>query len=90
MITCVSGEVHYLSLNSEGSSKVKSVIIKKANDNEPSPGPSSTPDPTPSYKIPNTGVEGTPTNNHSLLKLSSLSLLAIGTYLVIKKKKDND
>ena len=50
------------------------------------PTPSS--NPTPRYKIPNTGVEGT-TNNHSLLKLSSLSLLAIGTYMVIKKKKDN-
>ena len=44
------------------------------------------PEPTPSYKVPNTGVEGT-ANNNSLLKLSSLSLLAIGTYLVIKKKE---
>ena len=47
------------------------------------------PDPTPRYKVPNTGVEGTYSNNHSLLKLSSLSLLVIGTYMVIKKKKDN-
>ena len=45
--------------------------------------------PNPRYNIPNTGVEGVSTNNHSLLKLSSLSLLAVGTYLVIKKKKDN-
>ena len=51
--------------------------------------PSPTPDPTPRYNIPNTGIEGMPTNNYSLLKVSSLSLLAIGTYLVIKKKKDN-
>ena len=50
------------------------------------PSPSS--DPTPRYKVPSTGVEGT-SNNHSLLKLSSLSLLAVGTYLIIKKKKDN-
>ena len=48
-----------------------------------------TPTPKPRYVIPNTGVEGTYSNNHSLLKLSSLSLLAIGTYMVIKKKKDN-
>ena len=48
------------------------------------------PAPTPRYKVPNTGVDATPTSNHSLLKLSSLSLLAVGTYLVIKKKKDND
>ena len=54
------------------------------------PSPAPTPDPTPKYEIPNTGVEETYSNNHSLLKLSSLSLLAIGTYLVIKKKKDND
>lgn len=54
--------------------------------------PSPTPDsnPTPRYKIPNTGVEGMPTNNHSLLKLSTLSIFSIGTYLVTKKKKDND
>ena len=56
----------------------------------PTPTPTPNPDTKPRYKIPNTGVEGMPTNNHSLLKLSSLSLLAIGTYLVIKKKKDND
>ena len=43
--------------------------------------------PNPRYDIPNTGVDGV--NNHSLLKLSSLSLLAIGAYIVIKKKKDN-
>ena len=57
----------------------------------PTPTPDTEPDPepTPRYKIPNTGVEGTYSNNHSLLKLSSLSLLAVGTYLVIKKKKDN-
>lgn len=53
------------------------------------PSPTPTPDSTPKYIIPNTGVEGKYSNNHSLLKLSSLSLLAIGTYLVIKKKKDN-
>ena len=52
------------------------------------PSPSS--DPTPRYKVPNTGVECTYSNNHSLLKLSSLSLLAIGAYIVIKKKKGND
>lgn len=55
----------------------------------PTPTPEPDPEPTPVYIIPNTGVEGTPTNNHSLLKISSLSLLAIGTYMVIKKKKDN-
>ena len=43
----------------------------------------------PRYKVPNTGVEGTYSNNHSLLELSSLSLLAVGTYMVLKKKKDN-
>ena len=48
------------------------------------------PSPNPGYVVPNTGVEGTYSNNHSLLKLSSLSLLVIGTCLVIKKKKDND
>ena len=53
------------------------------------PSPAPTPDPTPKYEIPNTGVEATYSNNHSLLKLSSLSLLALGTYLVVKKKKDN-
>ena len=53
------------------------------------PNPTPTPDSTSKYKFPKTGVEGTTTNNHSLLKLSSLSLLAIGTYMVIKKKKDN-
>ena len=46
-------------------------------------------DPTPRYRVPNTGVEGTHSNNRSLLKLSSLSLLAISVYMVIKKKKDN-
>ena len=50
----------------------------------------SKPSPNPGYVVPNTGIEGTYSNNHSLLKLSSLSLLAIGTYLVIKKKKDNN
>ncbi|MDO5440858.1 MAG: carboxypeptidase-like regulatory domain-containing protein [Erysipelotrichaceae bacterium] len=53
------------------------------------PSPTPTPDSTPKYIIPNTGVEGKYSNNNSLLKISSLSLLAIGTYLVIKKKKDN-
>lgn len=43
--------------------------------------------PTPEYKVPNTGIKGT--NNHYLLKLSSLSLFAVGAYMVIKKKKDN-
>lgn len=55
----------------------------------PAPGPSPSSDPKPRYKVPNTGVDGTYSNNHSLLKLSSLSLLTIGAYLVIKKKKDN-
>lgn len=56
----------------------------------PIPGPTPSSDPKPRYKVPNTGVEGTYSNNHSLLKLSSLSLLAIGTYIAIKKKKDNE
>lgn len=56
---------------------------------KPTPTPTPTPDSKPRYKVPKTGVDGTHSNNHSLLKLSSLSLLVIGTYLVIKKKKDN-
>ena len=55
----------------------------------PIPTPTPTPDPTPEYVIPKTGVDGAYPNNHSLLKVSSLSLLAIGTYIAIKKKKDN-
>ena len=47
------------------------------------------PKPKPEYKIPNTGVEDVSTNNHSINKLSVLSILTVGTYLVIKKKKDN-
>lgn len=41
------------------------------------------------YKAPNTGVEVASINNHSLLKLSSLSIFVIGAYIAIKKKKDN-
>ena len=51
----------------------------------PTPTPPHNPDP--GYVVPNTGIESV--NNHSLLKLSSLSILAIGTYITIKKKKDN-
>ena len=69
--------------------QVETVTPPPAPPTPPTPTPEPNPEPTPVYIIPNTGVEGTPTNNHSLLKLSSLSLLAIGTYMVIKKKKDN-
>lgn len=55
----------------------------------PNPTPSPSLDSKPKYKAPKTGIEGT-TNNCSLLKLSSLSLFAIGTYIAIKKKKDNE
>ena len=47
--------------------------------------PTPSPSPSPKFEIPNTGIE----DRHSLLKLSSLSLLVIGTYIAIKKKKDN-
>ena len=63
------------------------VYLKKVS---PDPKPSPSPSPNPGYVVPNTGIDDTYSNNHSLLKISSLSLLAIGTYLVIKKKKDND
>lgn len=54
----------------------------EANENKPS-------DSKNSYVVPLTGVEGIPSNNHSLLKISSLSMLTIGIYMVIKKKNDN-
>lgn len=80
-VTENAGEFYIEFTNPDGFS-VFEITLKK-----PTPTPSS--DPKPRYRIPNTGVEGMPTNNYSLLKLSSLSLLAIGTYMVIKKKKDN-
>ena len=58
-------------------------------DPEVTPTPTPDPDTKPRYKVPNTGVDGMYSNNYSLLKLSSLSLLALGAYMVIKKKKDN-
>lgn len=48
--------------------------------------PTPTPDPDPVYSIPNTSVDVGITNNHSLLKISCLSILAIGTYMALKKK----
>lgn len=56
---------------------------------EPEPESESEPEPKTEYKIPNTGVEDVSTNNHSIYKLSVLSILIVGAYLVIKKKKDN-
>lgn len=72
--------------NPDGFSVFEFSLAELTPDSKPNPNP--TPDSRPRYKIPNTGVEGT-TNNHSLLKLSSISLLVVGTYMVIKKKKDN-
>ena len=76
---------HVLSIVSLDGHADTSLTITKS----PIPTPTPTPDPTPEYVIPKTGVDGAYSNNHSLLKVSSLSLLAIGTYIAIKKKKDN-
>ena len=84
-VTKEGGKFYIEFTNPDGFS-VFEITLKNPN---PTPGPTPSSDPKPRYKIPNTGVDGTYSNNHSLLKLSSLSLLAIGTYLVIKKKKDN-
>ena len=72
--------------NPDGFSVFELSLEELAPDSKPVPTPA--PDSRPRYKVPKTGVEGT-ANIHSLLKLSSLSLLAVGTYMVIKKKKDN-
>lgn len=80
---------HTIKIGMDGYVDISTQFTITSPESTPEPDPDPTPDPTPSYKVPNTGVEGTP-NNHSLLKFSSLSILAVGTYIVIKKKKDND
>lgn len=75
----------YIEFTNPDGFSVFEITLKNPN---PTPGP--TPTPIPGYVPPKTGVDGTYSNNHSLLKLSSLSLLAIGTYIAIKKKKDNE
>lgn len=82
-IRTLSVGTHEVTICVKGYNDVAQSLVIKAVSEDPSPSP------TPGYKVPNTGVEGTYSNNHSLLKLSSLSLLAIGTYMAIKKKKDN-
>lgn len=74
---------HYLTIGIEGYSEATQKFT--INSSKPTPSPNK----KTKYSIPNTGVDGTYSDNHSLLKLSSLSLLAIGTYMAIKKKKDN-
>lgn len=61
--------------------------VYKPQDITPTPSPTPEPDSIPEYTIPNTGVDGTYSNNHLLLKLSSLSTLVIGSYLIVKKKR---
>lgn len=43
----------------------------------------------PVYMAPKTGLDGNGYNNHSLLKLSCLTLFTVGMYMVVSRKKDN-
>lgn len=65
------------------------VTFNVINPSTPEPEPDTNDNNNNTYIIPKTGIEATSTNNHSLLKLTSLSLVVLGTYLVIKKNKDN-
>ena len=87
-LSTLTDGLHTISIESnDGFAEATFTLISTS----PSPAPDPTPNPgsgSSEYVSPKTGIEGT-ANNHSLLKVSSLSLLAIGTYIVIKKRKED-